>query len=185
MKNSLKKLLLGGAAVLALGIASQDVMAQATDTATVPATAVVVRAIDINTVDALDFGTFVSPGSADTITIGSDTTADNSSTNNYNGISVVTQGNPGQVDVFAEGTQAFSLTVGTITDLTNGTPADDMAISNVTIAGATPGNAVNSAQNTANDTDANRYEIGADIAVAAGQTGGTYNGSVDIVATYD
>lgn len=187
MKNSLKKLLLGGAAILALGVGS-DALAQNTDNDDVAATATVVQAITVTAVETLDFGTFIAPVGAGSITIDSDATPDNSSTTDYSGIGgasfLVTAGTPGSVEVVADDATAFSLTVGTITNLTG--PGTDMAISNVTIAGAAPGAAgVNAAVNTTDDVTAREFEVGADLAVAAGQAGGTYTGSVNIIATYD
>lgn len=179
MKNSLKKLLLGGAAVLALGIASQDVMAQATDSDSLATTAVIVTPITLRATGAgtatLDFGTLIADAAlAGTATIASD----GATAPAYSNVTELTAGTAGQVQVSAEAGRAFDWTA-TANDLTG--PGANMTVTNVTVANnAVPFNGDTTA---ASGTEEARL-IGATLNTNAGQLGGTYNGTIDLTVTY-
>ena len=105
MKNSIKKLLLGGAAVLALGM-GQDALAQATDNDSITTEAVVVAGIDVVGVLELDFGSFVPDAGGDTITI------DTAGARTVGGTSFLVTSDPGQAGTFtidADEDTAFNL----------------------------------------------------------------------------
>lgn len=186
MKNSIKKLLLGGAAVLALGI-GQDALAQATDSDSITTEAVVVAGVDVVGVNELDFGSFVPDAGGDTITI------DTAGTRSVGGTSFLVTSDPGQVGTFtidADQDTAFNL-LATPSTLTG--PGTAMTISAVSVSGGDgttttsadiTGSAVSGFSTTATGTP-ETFSIGGSLVVGASQAAGTYNGTLTLTATYE
>ncbi len=175
MKNSIKKLLLGGAAVLALGV-GQDALAQASDTQDLDATAVVLQPVDITNPVNIDFGTFVPDAGATTVVIDSSTGAVN-----YNLATEVVTGSVGSFDIDADPARVVEIT-STTGLLTGGTGAD-MAFDPVTIEGVdASGGTYNHTQTAAGTPETLR--VGGTLAVAGGQGGGTYTDTITITAQY-
>ncbi len=186
MKNSIKKLLLGGAAVLALGM-GQDALAQATDNDSITTEAVVVAGIDVVGVLELDFGSFVPDAGGDTITI------DTAGARTVGGTSFLVASDPGQAGTFtidADEDTAFNL-LAAPSVLTG--PGADMTISTVSVSGGDGGTttapdlvaaAVSGFSTTATGTP-ETFTVGGTLVVGAGQVAGLYNGTLTLTATYE
>ena len=189
MKNSLKKLLLGGAAVLALGVGA-DAHAQATDNDTINTEAIVVQGIDVVAGNDLDFGSFVTDTAAQTVTIPADGGARTTS-----GVTLITA-DPGQVGTFtinADQDTAFQLEAA-VTDLTSG--GNTMTIATVSVDGGdgtttsaadilTTGAGPITGFSTATTGTPQTFSIGGVLNVGASQAAGTYAGTLTMTATYE
>ncbi len=184
MKNSLKKLLLGGAAVLALGVGA-DAHAQTSDTGTINTEATVIQGISVTGATDLDFGGFVPPAAGGNLVL------DNANGRTGTGFFLPTA-SPGVSGVFsidADPTIPFNLQA-SATVLSG--PGADMSISAITLAGGdgtetgpvdVSGAAVSGFSTTA--AGGEDFTVGATLVVNASQLAGDYAGTLDLTATYE
>ena len=187
MKNSLKKLLLGGAAVLALGVGA-DAYAQNTDNATIPTEAIVVAPITVTLGQQLDFGSFIPGGAANGDVI---IATDGSRTVPGTFFAIPSDvGQEGTFTIDADLATEFSL-VASVTPLNSG--GNSMNITAVSVAG---GDGSTTSAVDILDTGAGAqtgfsvagaaevFSIGGTLDVSNTQAAGTYGGSLTLTATY-
>ena len=188
MKNSLKKLLLGGAAVLALGVGA-DAYAQATDTDQIDTTATIVAGIDVVAVADLDFGSFVPDAGGDTVTIDGDAAGARAAGLGTTYLVTTDAGSSGQFTISADQDTVFEISA-TVTDLTG--PGAAMSLTNVTVSGGdgatTTGSNIEAAAvggfSTTTTGAAETFYVGGTLNVNAAQVAGDYTGTLDLTAAY-
>ncbi|HEY9217124.1 MAG TPA: DUF4402 domain-containing protein [Phenylobacterium sp.] len=174
----MKRVLLAASAALLVGTFSTQAFAQA-GSFDGDVTASIIDPVQVSEVTALDFGTVVSGSAGGVVTIVAATGEVAADDNAVNGARALAS------DLGAVGEYEFDATAGAPTFdvslddptivLTNGTPADDMALS------LTLGGDVTDLASGATQT----VFVGGALTVAANQTVGAYTGTFTIRATYD
>lgn len=175
-----KKLLAAGAVAVTLSPFVVGKTAEA-DTEAVPMQAIVLQAIQLNTVSSLNFGTFSQPGGADTIVVSAAGAATNYNTLNPIG---ATADQDGVVEIKASTGYPIVITTPANDTITNGTTS--MVVDTFMVNEAAGMNAVASAQTvTVTLTAATAtFNVGATLNVGAAQPAGTYTGSFNVTANY-
>lgn len=174
-----KKILAAGAAAVAL---SPVVVSKAfAATETVPMQAIVLQAIQLNTLSSLNFGTFSQPGGADTVVVSAAGAATNYNTLNPVGAPV---DHDGVVEIKA--TKGFPIVISAPAADTIANGANNMAVNAFLINDAAGMATFASAQVVTATLTANTatFNVGATLHVGAAQPAGTYTGSFTVTASY-
>ncbi len=181
-KRTSQYLAIASAAALIAVLASGPALAA--NNATASATAVVLVPISVAKTTDLSFGRLVAGNG--TVTL------DTSGARTKTGTAALPTGASSTAALFTvtgDTTNTFSISyTGSSTVLTNGTPADDMAVSFVSeaVGTAAPTGVTSGQASTGTLVSGNAYiYVGATLVVGASQNAGTYTGSVAVTVDYN
>lgn len=193
MDKSLNKVLLGSTTLLAMGAAGYQAQAQAATTG-VPINAEIVAAISITQTGAMNFGALTDTGAGGTATLGTGGSITGTTGGTSSAGGTIQAGNftvkastgrnidittPAQVTLVGTGGGATVADTMPVNSFSLLAPAGGGGASNTGTAAT--GAAIVASLTAATVTG---FAIGGTITVGAGETGGTYSGSVVVTALY-
>ena len=177
MARTIKQQLSQLALAMGMVVMAGNVMAQATDTESVNATATVIKPLVLTVVGGLKFGKFVAGTGGGTVVIAAD--GDRSKSGSVVLFDQTSDEQEASFSVAGENLATYTITLPSTTTL-NGPSEATMSVGSFVTNKTEPLN-----KGTLDGSGSDTFTVGATLTVGANQTTGAYTGSFDVTVTYE